>query len=148
MSLRLRELSSERELTLEDVRNPLVCGPSLTKQEFKGECDINNIIARFHRDGFTRHLARGVPQFVDVSLVPDFRTAIEQVRAAEKFFGGLPAKVRARFGNDAARYLDEAGSLSREELRELGMAELRAEDVRRRSSDVEAPPVPEGGGGV
>lgn len=129
-----------------DPRPVVVTGPGLTKQEFKAECDVNNIVRRFVKDGFLRHLERREPRFLDLSEVGDFRTALDQVRAATEFFDGLPAKVRARFGNDPARYLDEAGSLSRAELRELGLAELRSSDAprKRRASDVEAAP-PEGG---
>lgn len=123
-------------------------GQEVTKQEFKEECDVNTIVRRFVRDGFLSHVARGQPQYVDVSDLSDYRTAIEQVRAASEFFAGLPAKVRARFGNDPARYLDEAGSLSRDELRELGLAEVRADDRqgKRRSTDV-VEPAPDGEAG-
>jgi len=122
------------------------CGPSRARPEFAKECDINNIVARYKRDGFISHLARGVPSFVDVSEVGDFRTAMTQVRAAGEFFEGLPAVVRAKFGNDVARFVDEAGSLTRAELRELGLAELRKDDVKRRASDKEEPAPVEGAG--
>lgn len=132
-----------------DPRPVLVCGPGRTKQEFKDECDVNNIVKRFVRDGFVAHLNKGVPVFMDVSEIGDFRTAVDQVRAATKFFDNLPAKVRAKFGNDPARFLDEAGSLSRSELRELGLAELRKGDRQRRVTDVEEPaPGEEAGSGT
>lgn len=136
MSQRLAALSADRQITRDDVRAPVHTGPGKTKQEFKDECDINNIIRRFVKDGFLRHMARGVPQFMDVSDLPDFRTAVDQVRATEEFFGKLPAKLRAKFGNDPARFLDEAGKMTRAELREFGLAELRKDDrPARRASD-------------
>jgi len=145
MSLRLKLLEQERKLTALDVRRPLDTGTdSHVKSEFAGECDINNIVKRYVRDGFVSHLAAGVPQFLDVSEIGDFRTAVEQVRAASEFFDGLPAKVRARFDNDPARFLDEAGQLTRDELRELGLAELRKGDRERRVTDAEAAPSPDG----
>lgn len=45
--------------------------PSLTKQSFKDECDINQIVAKFEKTGLVNHLARGVPQFADVSEMGD-----------------------------------------------------------------------------
>lgn len=149
MSMRLRELSVKRELKVRDVRNPVVTGKGRTKQEFKAECDINNIIRRYAREGFLRHMARGVPEFLDVSEIGDFRTAVDQVREAERWFSLLPAKIRTKFGDDAARFLDEAGQMSRAELRELGLAELRKSDapIRRRADDVEEPAPPKGGAG-
>jgi len=122
-----------------------------TRQEFKADCDINKVIRRFVRDGFMGLTQQAPPQFADVSQLGDYRSMLEQVRAAEAYFARLPAKVRARFGNDPARYIDEARGLSREELRELGMAELRKDDPRpqhrRRAADVETPPAREGEGG-
>lgn len=111
--------------------------PGRTRQSDKAACDINNIIKRFVREGFVTHIARQQPRFLDVSEVGDYRSALHQVRAAEEYFAALPAKLRARFGNDPARFLDEAGGLSRDELRELGLATLRQSDrERRRESDV------------
>jgi len=138
VSLRLRVLAEKRELTMLDVRNPVVTGEGMTRQEFKAECDINNIMRRYARDAFLTHVSGAEPRYLDVSEVTDFRTAIEQVRAAEEYFEGLPAKVRAKFGNDPVRYLDEAGSLSRKELMELGLAELRKDEPppKRRAADV------------
>lgn len=118
-----------------EARPKVVTGRGRTRQEFKAECDINNILARYKRDGFMAHLSKGVPVFMDVSEVGDFRSAVEQVRAATAFFERLPAVVRTKFGNDVARFIDEAGSLSRDELRELGLAELRRDDRQRRASD-------------
>lgn len=96
------------------------------KQSFKESCDLNNIIKRYIRTGFIEHVSRKPPFFADVSEAPDYRTAVEQVRAAESFFAGLPAKVRSRFENDVAMFLDEAGRLSQDELVQLGLAELKA----------------------
>jgi len=112
-------------------------GPGLTRGEVKDECDVNNIVKRHTRDGFVAHINRGVPVFMDVSEVGDFRTAIDQVRGATEFFGKLPSRVRSKFGNDPARFIDEAGRLSRDELRELGLAELRKSDRQRRAEDAE-----------
>lgn len=125
-------------------RPVVVCGPGRTKQEFKDECDVNNIVARYVRDAFWSHLAKGVPQFVDVSEVGDFKEAVDQVRSATEFFNHLPAALRTRFGNDVARFMDEAGQMTRDELREFGLAELRSSDRRRRKVDAEAA-APQGG---
>lgn len=122
------------------TRRPVVvCGPGRTVQSHKDACDVNNIMRRYARDGFLAHVSRGVPTFGDWSEVGDFRQAIELVRSGTDFFSKLPAKVRAKFDNDAARFIDEAGKLSREEMRELGLAELRRTDRQRRASDVEEP---------
>lgn len=116
-------------------------GPGLAKQSAKDECDVNLILDRFRRTGAVDHLARGTPVFADVSEVGDYRTALENARAAEKYFAGLPAKVRAEFGNDAVRYLEalqdpEAGERLRGIVREV-LGDRRARSARERASDRE-----------
>lgn len=86
-------------------------GPSLTRQEFKDECDLGKVIARYAstlegKDALAK--ARGFigGRFDDVSNVPDYRTSLEQINQANETFAGLPAQVRTRFDNDPAIFLD------------------------------------------
>jgi len=125
------------------VRPRVDTGPGLTKQAFKDECDINNILRRYIKSRMLTHLAKGVPTYADVSDVGDYRTAIERVRAAEAEFMGLPAKVRAHFDNDPAAFLDwMAVGRGREELEAIGLEvlERRARASRTRDGDAEDPP--------
>ncbi len=131
-------------------------GPG-AKQSMKDECDVNLIVARFAETGLIDHLADGIPAFVDVSELGDYRSIIEQVRKVDEYFAGLPAGVRGEFGNDAARFMDylESGA-SAEDLQKLGLevvGDRRADEERQRRRDdaaeaaevVEvpaAPPVP------
>lgn len=84
--------------------------PSLTKQSFKDECDINVIMRRFKKQCGADYLSKfqGYTngQFGDFSNVVDYRTALDQVKRAKEVFGALPSKIRARFSNDAAEFLD------------------------------------------
>lgn len=114
------------------------------KQSMKAECDINVIMARYVETGLMSHLAAGVPSFPDVGDLPDYRGAIENMRAAEKYFMGLPAEVRASFDHDAGAFMDYLQSgASEKELRELSLKILgdqrgRSQDARE--GDVEPPP--------
>lgn len=133
--------------TQEQVENDLPYEPilkyeqtteSMTKQEFKDECDINRIVARFEKTGLVNHLAQGVPQFADVSQMGDYRSALHTVMEAEEWFMGLPAKVRAQFRNDPAELLDAMHDQSRHaELIELGILE-----AAEGPPSPPAPPVP------
>lgn len=76
------------------------------KQEFADQCDINRIVRQFDRDGVITHLREDKPQWLDVTQVPDYRTAMTQVAAAEQYFMQLPAKVREKFRNDPAELMD------------------------------------------
>lgn len=100
-------------------------GPSLTKQSMKDECDINGIMKRFERTGLITHNATRQAYFSDVSDVPDFAGAVDVVRKAEAMFMSLPAKLRARFDNDPASYVQFCTDpANRDEMVQLGLVEV------------------------
>lgn len=90
----------------------------VTKQSFKDECDINLILRSYNSTGVIRHLNRAKALFLDVSSVPDFAGAISEVRQAEAEFMKLPAKVRAVFDHDPAKFLDAAHDPAKRDLLE------------------------------
>ena len=98
--------------------------PSLTKQSFKDECDINNIVSRFDKTGVLDHEALVKPKFGDFLGVSDYQTALNQVIEAEEAFEALPAKVRARFDNQPADFLEFCSDEKNyDEMVELGLIE-------------------------
>ncbi len=111
------------------------------KQSMKDECDVNLIVARFTKTGLISHVSEGVPMFVDVAELGDYRSVIEQVRKVDEYFSGLPAEVRSEFSNDASRFMEylESGA-SAEDLMKLGLSivgDRRKDDElqRRREKD-------------
>lgn len=97
--------------------------PSLTKQSFAEEVDINNIVKRFVQTGeipYQERLSAG--QYLDVSTVEDYQTALEIVREADAAFSDLPATLRERFKNDPAKLLEFVEGASKEELINAGLA--------------------------
>ncbi len=122
------------------------------KQSMRDECDVNLIVAQFTKTGFLTHVSSGVPSFVDVSEMTDYRSAIEQVRSVEAYFAGLPAGVRSRFRNDAVEFMEylESGA-SEEDLKALGLEVLgdrRARARNEREGDVEPASEEEAGSGT
>ena len=98
--------------------------PSLTKQSFKEECDINNIVCKFAKTGLLEHVALSKPKFGDFLGVSDFQTALNQVIEVEESFDALPAKVRARFNNQPVEFLEFcADEKNHDEMLELGLIE-------------------------
>lgn len=98
---------------------------SKTKQSHKDECDVNKILARYTKSGMLTHLKKGVPTFLDVSEVGDFRAVMAKVHDTEVFFAGLSSEVRAKFGNDVPSFLDwVADPANREEAGKLGLIEV------------------------
>jgi len=78
-----------------------------TQQHFKEACDINNIVARFDKTGLVHHLAGGVPRYADVSQVPDFKTAMDQITMVGQYFEQLPGELREHFSGPAD-FMDRA----------------------------------------
>lgn len=96
--------------------------PSMTKQSFKDECDINNIMRRYEATGVVQHLAAGSPQFGDFMSHMDFQASMNAVIEAENMFAALPARIRDRFGNDPAQLLEFLGNeKNKEEAIALGL---------------------------
>lgn len=79
--------------------------PTLAKQSFKEECDINTIVERF---GITGELPENVaaPQYRDFEGVFDFHSAMNAIAKANEAFDQMPAQVRAKFHNDTAAFVD------------------------------------------
>lgn len=96
-------------------------GPSRTRQSDAKAADINTIMRQYERTGM-------IPQvdsealFVDVSEMPDYRTALDFIRKADNMFMDLPAEIRKKFDNDPAVFLSWTSDPdNREEMIELGM---------------------------
>lgn len=95
----------------------------VTRQEFRDECDINVLLARYEKTGVLNHFSSRVPQYLDVSEVPDLATSLEYMEQARAAFMTLPAVVRREFDNDPVRFVDfaaDAANLS--QMRQWGLA--------------------------
>nr|QJB20007.1 MAG: internal scaffolding protein [Microvirus sp.] len=129
----------------ERIRVRKLCSGGRTKQSFKQECDVNQIMKRFKRanagasflDRYQGYLSG---QFGDFSNVVDYRTALDQVRQANDVFDRLPAIVRKRFGNDAAAFLDFVHDPSNQgEMVKMGLANAKPEVKKEAEKAPEKP---------
>lgn len=94
---------------------------SRTKQEFKDESDINNIMKQYVNYGVLPTPARNA-MYGDFTQFTDLLDAQLQVKDAENLFNMLPATVRERFKNDPNNLLTFiADSNNREEAINLGL---------------------------
>jgi len=95
--------------------------PSLTKQSFRDECDINNILRKFNVTG-ELPVGSVQPQYGDFSGITDYQSALNAVMAAQDSFLALPAKVRSRFDNDPAYFIEFASDeANKDEMKALGL---------------------------
>lgn len=95
-----------------------VGGPSRTKQSFKEECDVNNILRKYEKTGLITHVAAYKGRYEELPDPIEYQDALHAIRDAEVAFSSLPSKVRRYFNNDPAAFL----SATSEELIELGLA--------------------------
>lgn len=81
--------------------------PSLTKQEYKEECDIVKQINKLAVYGDASGLVQNndTARYIDCSDIPDFITAQNTVIKATEMFNNLSADIRKEFDNDPAELL-------------------------------------------
>lgn len=97
-------------------------GKGRTQQNFKDECDINRIMAKYIKTGELSHLAKHEPQYGDFSSGVAYQEASNRVLAAQADFDALSANIRKRMDNDPAKLLAFVGDPENlEEARALGL---------------------------
>lgn len=100
--------------------------PSLTKQCFQSECDINSIMKKWERTGVLENVRARQGHYGDFTNVSDYQSAVNAVVNAQEAFDSFPATLRARFRNDPALFLEFVDDPSNiEEMISLGLAERR-----------------------
>lgn len=112
-------------LSLDPVTGEMTELPSMTKQEFQHECDINNVIKSFKPAQMLAMMQQNLNagNYTDLPDSYDFQEALHLVKDAEKQFLTVPARVRDRFGQDPAQFLaflNDPRNL--DEARTLGLA--------------------------
>lgn len=121
----------------------LVKEPSMTKQSFMKECDINNIIKAYMVTGIWSHINERAQQgvYADLPDPIDFQESLDLVHQAEQSFASLPSSVRNRFENDPAKFLAfMADPANQDEAIKLGLAT----DNRPPEPPPAPPPTPPG----
>lgn len=105
-------------------------GKSMTFQEFKNECNINNILAKYQKQGVLEHFNKHQGDYSDYTNVQDYHSSYNQIIAAQDAFNDLPSTVRKRFNNDPGQFLDFVGNPDNvQEMIDLGLAKPREEAV-------------------
>lgn len=121
--------------------------PSLTRTEFAEECDINVLMARYEKTGILPTNMNGnVPQFLDVTEIPDYRTTLDMLNDASAAFMALPATVRREFDNDPLQFVEFARDPENlPQMRTWGLAPPEAAPPEPMRVEVvnPAPPPPE-----
>lgn len=94
-----------------NIRTKIIFDPesSMTKQEFKDQCDVNLLVAAFMRTGDASLLEKARGSYLDMTAIPaSYQDALNLVIEARNTFDLLPAAVRAQYNNDVQTFLDAA----------------------------------------
>ena len=103
--------------------------PSLAKQSFKKETEINNIMSRYEKDGIITHVNRFQGNYGQFIGFEDYHSSMNSILAAKDAFADLPASIRKRFSNDAGVFLEFVQNpKNQEELVEMGLAHPKPVD--------------------
>lgn len=112
------------------VSDGLICiTPSRTQQQFKDECNVNNILRNYVSTGILSHVSDQVPQFGDFSQLPsDYGEALALIERSREEFMTLPSEVRERFDSNPlnlVKFLQDENN--REEAEKLGLVNKRVD---------------------
>lgn len=119
--------------------------PSMTKQSFAAECDINNIIKQYKVTGMFSHISARAAQgsYLDLPDPLDFQESLSVVAEAQRAFDTLPSKVRERFENNPTKFLEfMADPANGEELVKLGLASRVGDPAPAPAPDPAPAPAP------
>lgn len=116
---------SERGEIVNHKTGEVTTPPSMTKQSFVSECDINNIVKSYRITGQIQHMRANAAQGVyeDLPDHQEFQTSLNILQEASDSFASLPAQVRKRFDNDPGQFLDfMADPKNQDEIIRMGLA--------------------------
>lgn len=102
------------------------CGPSMTKQSFKDDCDFNKLLKKF---GVKTGLPSSLPPggvYMDTTAIPSSQQAHQQLLDAVAMFNQLPSKIRAKYGSPAALLAALSDPLEASTLQTLGVTQPRS----------------------
>lgn len=121
-----------------------------TKQSFRDETDVNQIIAKHARMGTLSHLEQWGGQYGDLADF-NFQDAQNQIANANSMFEQLPSAVRNRFDNIPEKFFEyvndpENRDNLRERLPELAEPRTRRLPENRDTVDPTPPTPPSPGG--
>ena len=92
-------------MSMLETKQPTEYTDGRTKQSFKDETDVNNIIAKHARMGTLSHLEQFGGQYGDFGDF-DFQEAQNQIARANSMFEELPSAVRNQFANSPEKFLE------------------------------------------
>ncbi len=115
--------------------------PSRTKQSFRDECNINNIMSKYMKNGLLTHINDHKGRYEDLPNNIDFHEAMNSVRSAETAFASLTSEIRYQFNNDPGLFLEFVMDPDNiEEINALGLGVIPEVPDASPAPEAEGPP--------
>ena len=112
-----------RNLVHEESKGFDCMTPSRTMQQFKTECDINNIIDNYTHSGVLPLGDGSQPVFGDFTKIPlCYGDMVAMINESRERFMDLPSDVRRRFNDDPVelmKFIEDEANI--EEAKKLGL---------------------------
>lgn len=103
--------------------------PSRTMQQFKEECDVNNIIENYTHSGILPAGDGSQPVFGDFTKIPQsYGDMVAMIQESRDHFMELPSDVRRKFNDDPVelmKFIQDENNV--DEARKLGLIAQPAE---------------------
>ena len=97
--------------------------PSLAKQSFKNECDINQLMRKYQKTGVIEHLNTHQGDYGNFIGFEDYQISLNRILEAEDAFSTIPSEIRNKFSNDPAKFLEFVQNPANlAEMQEMGLA--------------------------
>lgn len=113
-----------------------------TEQNYKKECDVNMIVAKYDKTGLITHIQKFEAQFGDLTGL-DFKQAQDLIANARNQFEQLPSHIRKRFRNSPEyllHFMEDENN--REEAIRLGLINSNTPPERDGLGEHVVDPVP------
>lgn len=109
-----------------------------TKQQFKADTDVNNILKKYMKTGLLPDASRLPAKFGDFSSAPSYLDAMNLINEAHEQFASLNSSLRGRFQNDPSQFLEFCNDPKNlPEMLKLGLATERSgQDSLEKSGEV------------
>lgn len=120
-------------------------GPSLTKQAFRKECDINQIMKQYARNGLLDHVNTHQGNYGNFIGYEDYHASLNKILEAKDAFYTIPSEIRAKFENDPSLFIKFAQDEENyDQMVEMGLATPKSlsETVTGPKGEVDPPSPP------
>ena len=122
--------------------------PSLAKQSFKEECNINTIMRKYEKSGLIDHLNTHQGEYGNFIGFENYHTSLNQILEANEAFSTIPAKIRYQFNNDPEAFLQFAQNPENlDQMIEMGLAPPKPPEPATGAPAASAEPPPPGTSG-